>query len=323
MLIFTRRNTPYLIYRFVWMSLKIKALNLTIILMLSWLGLFFGYLIGSFFVTRESGLEGVALVFWCGIGGLVVLLLSGIVLVLKMHIKMKTNLFWVLLIVSGLVAGWLALRFYQLNTQKKTAISLPKATSTPVHFASYPTQQKRQPLGLGIASVILQKEAPLYFYSSSQGSIADSITFRFIQQRVEIQTAPPWLFPEYIKMDYEVLLFRVTTETQTMIEVVVNRTTGKRAWIKKDQTAFRYWPAFLLSISSVKSFDAEQNPVRLKPLDHASAISMVPNEPLRPIAIDDSWILVGVGSGSDQLQTLGWLRWKRADSLTVSYSIFE
>lgn len=310
------------------MSLKIKALNGTIVLMLSWLGLFFGYLMGSFFVLRESGLAGVALLFWCGVGGLIVFLILGVVLVRKTHIKIRTKLFWILLTISGLLAGWLAFRFYQVNGKKKTILIVPKVNPKSkawnVYFASYPQQENVQPIGLGVASVEFNKDNLLYFYPSyTSEKPVDSITFSIIHNQVNIQTAPPWLVPEYIKMDYETLLFRVTSEAKTMLEVIVNKQTGRRLWVKKDALNFNYWPKFLLNCSSLKPLNSAQNPIRIKPLDHASVVSHIPNEPFRPITISQDWILVGIKVSEEQPQPLGWLRWKNQTEILITISIFE
>jgi hypothetical protein len=56
---------------------------------------------------------------------------------------------------------------------------------------------------------------------------SDRATFRAAQPSVDIATAPPWLVPQHLKMDYEIFHLRVVTLTPDWIEVIGNMQTGE------------------------------------------------------------------------------------------------
>ncbi len=186
------------------------------------------------------------------------------------------------------------------------------------------------PLGIGIAAPHMIPGRPFYFYSAPDfdavplpSNAIDSITFVKGKYCIDIATAPPWLAPEYIKLDYDIFLFRVVTYSQNWIEVIVNTTTGQTSWVDGQAIAYREWGTFLTGIVAVEVIDIEKNPIRLKPLDHSSILAQVPGAQLRPIAVQGDWLLVSSVGLADRIVPTGWIRWRRGGQLMITYSMLS
>ncbi|MEQ8362829.1 MAG: hypothetical protein RH948_08165 [Cyclobacteriaceae bacterium] len=186
------------------------------------------------------------------------------------------------------------------------------------------------PAGIGIASPHMIPGAPLYFYSAPDFDAApyqfkptDSITFIKGKYNIEIATAPPWLAPEHIKLDYGIFTFRVVTYSQNWLEVIVNNTNGLTRWIDRQAVGYKEWCTYLTEIVAVEIIDVEKNPIRIKPQDNASILAQVPGAQLRPIAVKGDWLLVSTVGLADRIVPTGWIRWKKDGILLVMYSILS
>ena len=125
-----------------------------------------------------------------------------------------------------------------------------------------------------------------------------------------------------MKLDYDLLFLRAKTLTRNWIEVVVNRETGQASWIDRHAVEFIHWPTFLLDVVAVEVHDPEGNPVRVKPLDHASVLADA-TLPLRPLAIQGSWLQVSTNGLADRIAPTGWIRWRDGDRLLITYSLLR
>lgn len=186
------------------------------------------------------------------------------------------------------------------------------------------------PAGIGVASPALLPNIPLYFYNqpdydvlASQLQPVDSITFTKGKYHVDIATAPPWLFPEHIKLDYNIFTFRVVTYSQNWLEVIVNNTNGLTRWIDRHAVGYVDWGTYLTSIVAVEIIDIDKNPIRLKPLDNAGILAQVAGAQLRPIAIKGDWMLVSTVGLADRIVPTGWVRWRKDGVLLITYSILS
>jgi len=201
--------------------------------------------------------------------------------------------------------------------------------------ATHPEAQRYDPnfvlpAGIGIASPTIIPEQPIYFYSEPDFDAApyqfkptDSITFAKGKHYIDIATAPPWLMPEHLKLDYGIFTFRVVTYSQNWLEVIVNNTNGLTRWV--DRQAFGYvdWGTYLTSIVAVEIIDVNTNPIRTKAQDNASILAQVPGAQLRPIAVKGDWLLVSTVGLADRIVPTGWIRWKKDGVLLVMYSILS
>ncbi|MCB0488570.1 MAG: hypothetical protein R2820_10235 [Cyclobacteriaceae bacterium] len=186
------------------------------------------------------------------------------------------------------------------------------------------------PAGIGIAWVAPSPDRPLRFYSKPDFDSApyqlkaiDSVTFAKGEHYIDIATAPPWLAPEYIKLDYDQFLFRVVTYSQNWIEVIVNNMNGQTFWVDAQAVEYKDWGTFLTGVVAVEVLDTDKNPIRGKALDQASIIASVQGAQLRPIAVKGDWLMVSTVGLADRIVPTGWIRWKKGDQLLISYSVLS
>ena len=186
-------------------------------------------------------------------------------------------------------------------------------------------------IGVGMVKPNVAAGAVLYFYGRpDEGTFVptsapvDSITFMAGPHYVDIATAPPWLVPEVLKLDYGFLMFRARSLTRHWVEVIVNNTNGQTAWLPRSEVEFVTWVDFFLTVFAVEPIDPEANPLRPRPFLHSD-----PDEPhaatdghYAPIEIRGDWIHVRLRSQA-QPERDGWFRWRDGDRLTVSYSLLS
>jgi hypothetical protein len=194
----------------------------------------------------------------------------------------------------------------------------------------YPTVERQDlPAGLGIAQVSPVPGRVIYFYGEPpSGALPgdfppiDSVTFEVGLPSVGIATAPPWLVPDHLKIDYEVFFLRAMTLTRDWVEVIGNSVTGETWWVPREDVAFTAWPEFLLGVNSVETFDEDANPVRYRPTDESDVLS-ASWAPLPPVGVRGDWLEVATINLADRIQPYGWIRWREGDRLLVSYSPLE
>ena len=105
------------------------------------------------------------------------------------------------------------------------------------------TQSKRTlpESGLGMFKPALFENYAFYFYGNInpdkpvyEHSPVDSITFQPVEGGgFAIATAPPWLVPAHLKLDYDILYFRIVSVSDSFVEVIVNETNGQTAYIDR------------------------------------------------------------------------------------------
>jgi len=189
--------------------------------------------------------------------------------------------------------------------------------------------QNQPPMGLGMATPKFYENHVLYFYGNpsleklvSDHIPTDSLVFKRSELGVEITYAPPWFAPAHLKMDYELLFIRVLSVNRDFIEVMVNEFNGQTAYMDRIRNELRYWPEFLLNINSVEPLSPENNPVRVKPLSHASLVS-TPYSFLKPLRISDQWIQVELLDDNFKSHGKGWIKWQENGKLLISYSLLS
>ena len=121
-------------------------------------------------------------------------------------------------------------------------------------------------------------------------------------------------------MDYDLLFLRAMTISKNWIEVVVNRLTGETRWVDAQAVRFVDWPRFLLDVAAVEVPEAGTNPIRIKPLGHASILADAPGIPLPVLGVRGSWLQVATIHVADRIPPWGWIRWREDDRLLISYS---
>jgi hypothetical protein len=309
-----------------------------LVAMFSFIGLVVGTMIGSLFVPKGSGLAGPAIALGYGFVGFAVAIIAGILLARKLAYPQLRMALLVSGIVSLFFCGWMVYRFFEEQRKRDSqseafgehSSQISTMVPPPVTAEEVSNQAEVQSLGVGMVKPRLTPGAPLYFYSSadfsklpSVMSVADSLTFFKSEHYIDIATAPPWFVPEVMKLDYDLLFLRAVTLSQNWLEVIVNQQTGETRWVDRHAVDFIHWPDFLLEVFAVEIADPESNPLRIKPLSHASIVPVSAGAVLHPIAIQGDWMKVVVGEIPDSNSPTGWIRWRDGDRLLITYSLLS
>ena len=184
--------------------------------------------------------------------------------------------------------------------------------------------------GLGMFIPHFSEQSVLYFYGNPhlEKSLRnltpiDSITFKKSEYGgYDIATAPPWLVPDHLKLDYDLLYFNVQSVTQEFVEVTVNTTNQQTAYVSRYAGKMNYWPDFLLNVHSVEFPDPDKKNIYEKPLMYAGKIS-TPYSFMKPLRITNEWMYVELLDNSYQPLGNGWIKWTKEGKLLVRYSLLS
>lgn len=283
----------------------------------------------------NQGLAAAAIVVGYGILVAILLLVAAIVSVAYLTPKKIVNLNKILGILAVLMISVLVVRGILRNKKEdadeekqpvpKTTSLLAQATTSAV------TQQIPAPpeMGLGMVKPDFYNHSTLYFYRNPNLQKAvnehlpyDSLVFRQTELGYEITYAPPWFVPAVMKMDYDVLYLRANTLHREFLQVTVNETNGQTAWIGRFDAKLIYWPEFLLSVNTIEPMDPVNNPLRIKPMNHASPVN-TKYAFLRPTQVKTQWMEVELLDDALQVLDTGWLRWHEEGRLVVEWSLFS
>jgi hypothetical protein len=202
-----------------------------------------------------------------------------------------------------------------------------------VGLASSATAQESLPLGLGIASpTALSADHPLFFYGTPGGHPSttppfDSLTVREGPHHAELATAPPWLDAEAVKLDYDLLIFRVVALRRHWVNVVVHtrevRWPPQTMWLDREAVAFRPWEVFLLDVFSVETLEAAS--LRSAPSDDAAVVdSTEAGRPVRVLEVQSEWMRVEDAEANERNPgPSGWLRWHDGTRRRIRYSMLS
>jgi len=280
-----------------------------------------------------QGLAGGAIVFMYGI---MIGILAIIVSVVAVHFLKETRVVLINKVLAVVSIILVVLVFYRYQTRKTTS---GETYRTETELAGSLTSvsggqpknrmQKLQPMELGMAVPDFYEYSVSYFYGNpnlekpvSDHAPTDSLVFKRSDTGVEITYAPPWFVPAHLKMDYEILMLRMLSVLPEFIEVVVNESNGLTAYMDRHRNRLRYWPEFLLSVIRVEPLNAQNNPVRSKPLSHAGLVSEEYSF-LRPLRINSQWIQVELLDDSYTSRGKGWIKWRENGDMLIAYSMLS
>ncbi|MEM7186951.1 MAG: hypothetical protein AAF466_09855 [Bacteroidota bacterium] len=308
------------------------------------------YVAGWLEAGKNQGLAGGAIVLGWGV------LFGGIAFILSFFIaryashKNVVRCNWILLVILIATYGVTHYGYLENKKQKEedpVENNLKPKPTTPAAEAEEPTAMlsptlrlriPRQPLqakmessmGMGYFTPSFYEERTLYFYgnlnlekSLMEHLPVDSITFkRNKYNQFEIATAPPWLVPDILKMDYDLLYFRIKSVFQEFVEVIVNTTNDRTAFVSRSAGKIRYWADFLLGVNSVEFLPNSGEQVRARPFEAASTVGTT-YEFMRPLRIQNDWMQVLLVDGEFQTKAKGWIRWKRDGQLLILYNLLS
>lgn len=292
-------------------------------------------------------LAGGAIVFGYGVMGALI----GLILSLIAAFKAKRSLIIRINVILTLiiVASFMYFRIkYQKRQQEKLENQPPKteqpttpkpttpAADTQVSDAiamllpSDINKQKEPIMGLGMFTPNMHSNKTLYFYgdltsgkSVQEHMPIDSITFKNKEYGgFDIATAPPWLVPDHLKLDYDMLYFKVQSISHDFIEVVVNTTTNQTAFVDRYAGKLQYWPEFLLGVHSVEFLDTSTQIVHARSFE-ASGVIGTPFSFMKPTKIMHNWMHVELLNDNFDTVANGWIQWKNEKKLLIRYSLLS
>lgn len=304
------------------------------------------YVAGAVGAGKNQGLAGGAIVLGWGILFAGIAFLLSIVAAYKIPHKTIVTANWVLFVLLALGYG---ITHYRYATRKKKdkdpETELPKKVTTPA--VDEPTAMLILPKrempeitdatemddiqdGMGYFIPNYYEDPVLYFYgnlnlekSLMDHPVVDSITFkRNKYNQFEIATAPPWLVPDILKLDYDMLYFKIESITEEFAEVVVNRANNKTSFVSRRAGKVVYWPDFLLGVHSVEFPQGSGHKVRIRPFD-ASGVDSSPYEFMRPLQIKGDWMQVLLMDNEFKKTGKGWIQWKKDGKLLVLYNLLS
>lgn len=290
-------------------------------------------------------LAGGAIVFGYGVLGAFIGLILSLILAFKSSrsVILKLNIVLALVIIA--LFAYFRMK-YQQRQEEKLKHELPKkeqptkptshisdvGISQPIamHFGSPRARQVEPIMGLGMFTPNLHRNKPFYFYGdltlgkSVQVYIfIDSITFRQREYGgFDIATAPPWLVPDHLKLDYDMLYFKITSVGHDFIEVVVNITNNQTAYVDRYAGTLSYWPDFLLQVNSVEFIDPTTQKVYARSFKKSGVVTTTFSV-MKPKKIAHHWMLVELLNDNFEIVGKGWIQWKNEEKLLIRYSLLS
>jgi hypothetical protein len=308
------------------------------------LGLYYAGMIDA---GKNQGLAGGAIVFGWGVlfGGIAFIASFFIAYYAPVQTLVKVN--WMLLVFFIAICGYKYYQFQQRdalqeekNKQLDPAPAKPTKPAEPtgMFIKGFETkytvdsiaQQEEIEMGMGFFSPNFYENPVLYFYgdpnlekSLPEHTPYDSITFtRNKHNQFEIATAPPWLVPEILKLDYDMLYFKIESVTQEFAELIVNARNNQTSYVSRRSGNIVYWPDFLLGVNSVEFYPDSKEKVQVRPFK-VSATTNVAHQYMRPIRIKGEWMEVLLLNSGFQKVGKGWIQWKRDNKLLVMYNLLS
>jgi len=259
---------------------------------------------------KNQGLAGGAIVLGYGVIASVIGFV--IALIVANKVNRKTTI-WINIILALSIVGFYIYFHLKFLERKKAR----EEQAAGLYF--------KKPL-----TVAVHENKPFYFYgnlnlekSLLEHLPTDSITFKRLENGgFDIATAPPWLVPAHLKLDYDILYFKVMSVTEEFVELEVNTQTKQTAFANKRSGKLMYWPTFLFSINSVEFLNHETQKVYVKPIDHASTVIQSYSF-MRPLKIKQHWMYVLLKNDDFNTVGKGWIKWNDNGKLLISYSLLS
>ncbi len=287
------------------------------------IGMAFAGLSGA---AANQGLAGGAIVFGYG----VIFAAVGLVLSLLFVRRIPdASLRIVNLSLLAAIAGIALFAWVRIEAKKKAkAEEEVERQAVPMNMSSIQTSTGQ--MGLGCFQPHSFDQPVLYVYGPPQRGKSilelppqDSIVFGKTEYgSTDILSAPPWLVPFHMKLDYDIFYLKIIGLTRDMAECEVNSFTGETRYFDRRAGEVMYWADFLLGVHSVEWPDDQPGIVRIKPLAHASQVN-VDYDFMHPIMIRGEWMQVDLWDDNFEVVGKGWIRWTDGERLLVNYSLLS
>jgi len=191
-------------------------------------------------------------------------------------------------------------------------------------------QTSESKMGIGLFFPEFDKHPILYFYGNvnlekiiDDHTALDSVVFtKDKHNNPTTSYAPPWLYPEHLKLDYGYISFKVLGVGRNFIKAEGNKRTNQIIYLDKNQGKFMSWSEFLLTVNSVEFDDNSLKKVFVKPLDYAGEVK-AEFEFMQVQLVEDDWMYVRLVDGSLNEKGKGWIRWKKDNVMLITYSLLS
>jgi hypothetical protein len=309
---------------------------------LSFIAFFFvgASIAGLIGAAKNQGLAGGAIVFGYAVIAAFIAFIIAIVIASKVNRKLIVNLNKILAILIVVFFSYFAIK-YQTQQKKKQELDNPKIekskvptkTTEPIamlHLNSENEVAKTKLTGLGMFAPNIYENKVLYFYANINYEKAlnehmpiDSITFkRDKYHNILIATAPPWLMPEHLKLDYGILYFKIKSVFREFVEVEVNTTNGQSSYASTESGTIMYWPKFFLSVNSVEFLEPKAQTVYVRPFNLAGTVN-ADYSFMRTLKIQNQWMYVELLTDDFKKVGKGWIQWRKDGKLLITYSLLS
>lgn len=141
-------------------------------------------------------------------------------------------------------------------------------------------------------------------------------------------SAPDWLHPETLWLDYSVFTFRVVRVTDEAMEVVVDTQAGRTLWLRPQPgIEFKPWTRYLVeNVTALERLDPASNPLRAGPDASAPSVPVEPGETdcFAAVEVRGEWARVETSdlcSGDPNVVPVegAWVRWQDGTRLLIGY----
>lgn len=306
--------------------------------LLYFLAFFVFFFIGAYYAilsgaSSGQGLAAAGIVVGTGILSAFAAFFAAMIAVSYIETANIRRLNWIMALILVVFIVVTTVRAIQ-RKNRKADDSAPEAKPVPTVPARSQSRRDLHALpdhkmvGHGLLFARFSQHRPLLFYSNpnringQQPSVVDSVVFSGEVSGPEIVSAPPWLVPERLVADYQLMLFVVVSVKSNYLEVIVNAKTQKTLFVDRTAGRFVYWPDFLLGVVALQPIDRAQNPVRLKPLYNSSVV-MTEYDHLKALLVRDEWVYVALRDVHRSALDHGWIRWRSDGLLLVRYDLLS
>lgn len=287
------------------------------------LGMAFAGLSGA---AAGQGLAGGAIVLGYGVIFAAIGLILSLVIVRQISVSNLriANIGLLIAIIGIAIFAWV-----RIETKKKARSDADRESqAVPMRMNACPSSPGE--MGMGFFKPNVFDHPVLYVFGPpARGktiqdlSPQDSIVFGKTEfGSTDILSAPPWLVPAHMKLDYDIFYLKVVGLTREMVECEVNAINGETRFFDRRSGQVIPWSDFLLGIHSVEWPDGGPGIVRVKPLTHASAV-LTEYTFMHPVMIRGEWLQVELMNDDYDEVGKGWIRWTDREKLLVNYSLLS
>jgi hypothetical protein len=132
--------------------------------------------------------------------------------------------------------------------------------------------------------------------------------------------APPWLYPEHLKLNYGIIYFKVIGTGFDFLKVEANKLTGQVSYLDKTKGTFLPWPEFLMINNGITFNEKSEGKVYTKPFENAGQIPLQ-FEYIKPLLIQKDWMYAKLVDKDLVENGKGWIRWKKENELLINSAL--